>query len=99
MLHKFNLPLSLKLNSKLIEARNDRARENQQLEFYPGKVTLMRTEGILGGVGVERDEYLGWKNLVGQEIDVYPVPGHHLSMFEEPHVRQLAEAVKSCFKV
>ena len=98
VLHKFNLPLSLKLHSRLIEARNDRARENQQLEFYPGKVTLMRTEGILGGVGVERDEYLGWKNLVGQKIDVYPVPGHHLSMLEEPYVRQLAEAVKSCLE-
>ena len=94
--HKFNLPLSLRLHNIFIEARNDQARRNHQPQFYPGKVTLMRTEETSGGVGFERDEYLGWKNLVGQEIDVYPVPGHHFSMLEEPHVQQLAEAVKSC---
>ena len=93
---KFNLPLSLRLHSILIEARNEAARKNQHLQFYPGKLTLMRTEGNFGGVGIKRNKYLGWQNLVGQEIDVYPVPGHHFSMFEEPHVRQLAAAVKSC---
>ena len=92
----FNLPLSLRLHNIFIEARNEQASRNHQPQFYPGKVTLMRTEGTLGGVGLERDEYLGWKDLVGQEIDIYPVPGHHFSMLEEPHVQQLAEAVKSC---
>ena len=91
-----NIPLSLRLH-KTIEARNLQARRNYQPQFYPGKVILMRTEGTRGGkVGLERDKYLGWKDLVGEEIDVYSVPGHHLSMLEEPHVRQLAEAVKSC---
>ena len=92
----FNLSLSLRLHSILIEDRNEQASRNHQPQFYPGKVTLMRTEGTLGGVGLERDKYLGWKDLVGQEIDIYPVPGHHFSMLEEPHVQQLAEAVKSC---
>jgi amino acid adenylation domain-containing protein len=91
-----NLPLSLKLYNILIEERNDKARANHQLKFYPGKVTLMRTQGSLGGVGRQRDEYLGWKNLVGQEIDIYSVPGHHLSMLEEPNVQQLADVLKSC---
>jgi thioesterase domain-containing protein len=91
-----NLPLSLKLHNILIEVRNDKARANHQLKFYPGKVILMRTQGSLGGVGRQRDEYLGWKNLVGQEIDIYSVPGHHLSMLEEPNVQQLAEVLKSC---
>jgi amino acid adenylation domain-containing protein len=92
----FNLPLSLKLHNILIEARNDKARANHQFKFYPGKVILMRTEGSLGGVGRRRDEYLGWKNLVGQGIDIHSVPGHHLSMLEEPNVQQLAEVLKSC---
>lgn len=95
VLQNFNLPLSLRLQSIFIEDRNEQASKNHHPQFYPGKVTLMRTVGTLGGVGLERDKYLGWKDLVGQ-IDIYPVPGHHLSMFEEPHVRQLAEAVKSC---
>ena len=91
-----DLPLSLRLHNTLIEARNDKARSNHQPKFYPGKVILMRTKSSLGGVGCQRDEYLGWKNLVGQEIDIYPVPGHHLSMLEEPNVKQLAEVLKSC---
>ena len=91
-----NLPLSLRLH-QIIEARNEQARKNYRPQFYPGKVILMRTEETRGGkVGLERDKYLGWKNLVGQEIDIYPVPGHHLSMVEEPHVQQLAAAIKSC---
>jgi amino acid adenylation domain-containing protein len=96
VLQYFGLPLSLRLRNISIEARNDKARNNHQLKFYPGKVILMRTKNSLGGVGRERDEYLGWKDLVGQGIDVYPVPGHHLSMLEEPGVQQLAEVVKSC---
>ncbi|MEY2830993.1 MAG: hypothetical protein RLZZ574_251, partial [Cyanobacteriota bacterium] len=92
----FDLPLSLRLHNIFIEARNDTARKNHQLKFYPGKVILMPTKGSFGGVGRERDEYLGWKNLVGQEIDIYPVPGHHFSMLEEPSVQQLAEVLKSC---
>lgn len=96
VLQYFGLPLSLKLRNISIEARNDIARNNHQLKFYPGKVILMRTNGSIGGVGRERDEYLGWKNLVGQGIDVYPVPGHHLSMLEEPNVEHLAEVLKSC---
>ena len=98
VLQKFHLPLSLRLYNILIETRNEEARKNYQPRFYPGKVALMRTEMVLGGVGIERDKYLGWKDLVGQGIDVYPVPGHHFSMFEEPHVRQLAAAVKNCLE-
>lgn len=96
VLQYFGLPLSLRLRNISIEARNDIARNNHQLKFYPGKVILMRTNGSIGGVGRERDEYLGWKNLVGQGIDVYPVLGHHLSMLEEPNVEHLAEVLKSC---
>jgi amino acid adenylation domain-containing protein len=92
----FDLPLSLRLHNILIEARNEQAKRNYQIQFYPGKVILMRTNNSLSGVGCERDEYLGWKNLVGQEIDIHPIPGHHLSMLEEPNVQQLAEVLKSC---
>ncbi|NJL51700.1 MAG: hypothetical protein HC930_04825 [Hydrococcus sp. SU_1_0] len=96
MFQYFDLSLSLRLRNIFIEARNEQAKRNYQPQFYPGKVILMRTEDSLGGVGCERDEYLGWKNLVGQEIDIYPVSGHHLSMLEEPGVKQLAEVLKSC---
>ena len=96
VLQKLNLPLPLKLHSVFIEDRNERARGKHLAQFYPGKVTLMRTEKSFGGVGLQRDEYLGWKDLTGQEIDLYSVPGHHFSMLEEPYVQQLAKAVKSC---
>ena len=94
VLRNFNLTLSLRQHNIFIEDRNEQASRNHHPQFYPGKVILMRAEGILGGVGLKRDEHLGWKNLV-EQIDVYHVPGHHFSMLEEPNVQQLAEAVKS----
>ncbi len=93
---KLNLSLPLKLQNTLIEDRNQQAEKNYQPQFYPGKVTLLRAEEWLGGVGCEIDEYLGWKELVGQDIDIYPIPGDHFSMFEEPYVEKLGETLKSC---
>jgi thioesterase domain-containing protein len=50
----------------------------------------------LGGVGCEIDEQMGWGELAGGGVEVYDVPGHHLSMFEQPHVKRLAETLRYC---
>jgi FkbH-like protein len=91
-----NLPLTLR--NLYIEDLNIQAAKNYQHEFYPGKIILLRTIEWLGGVGCEIDEKLGWGELVGEGVEVYDVPGHHLSMFEEPHVQKLAATLKVCIE-
>jgi FkbH-like protein len=91
-----NLPLSLR--NLYIEELNMQAARNYQQKFYPGKIVLLRTMEWLGGVGCEIDEKLGWGEFAGGGVEVYDVPGHHLSMFEEPHVQKLAATLEVCIE-
>ncbi|APR81516.1 putative non-ribosomal peptide synthetase [Minicystis rosea] len=42
------------------------------------------------------DPSLGWGTLCEGPIETYAVPGNHLSMFQEPHVRDLARQLATC---
>ncbi|MFT3775978.1 MAG: alpha/beta fold hydrolase [Minicystis sp.] len=42
------------------------------------------------------DPSLGWGALCEGPIETYAVPGNHLSMFQEPHVRELAAQLAAC---
>jgi thioesterase domain-containing protein len=44
---------------------------------------------------MDRDPALGWGRL-STRVEVYEVPGNHLMMMEQPHVRALAEALHAC---
>jgi thioesterase domain-containing protein/acyl carrier protein len=61
---------------------------------YPGRVALFRASDrpLLN----RDDDLLGWDQFTAG-VDLYRVPGDHLSMINEPHVRQLAEQLKLCF--
>ena len=72
------------------------ARANYLPRPYPGKVILFRA--------LERDKFdpyytdpqLGWGELPIGIFEVHHVPGDHLSMLREPHVRVLAEKLTDC---
>jgi aspartate racemase len=89
----FGIPLPLVLRNALIENLNVQAARNYQPQFYPGKLVLLRAQEWLGGVGCEIDERLGWGDLAGEGVEIYDVPGNHFTIFEEPHVQKLAEAL------
>ena len=38
---------------------------------------------------------LGWGDLVANGLDVQQIPGNHTTLMQEPHVRVLAEKLKS----
>lgn len=71
-------------------------------QVYPGKITLLRANNVLAedsfGVFAQsfRQPALGWGELTTQPIEVYEVPGDHVTMLAEPHVRVLAEQLKRC---
>jgi thioesterase domain-containing protein len=40
---------------------------------------------------------LGWSSLVQDGLDVYPVPGNHVTMLEDPNVEILAKNIQALF--
>jgi thioesterase domain-containing protein len=44
------------------------------------------------------EEDLGWSRVVSGPVEIFPVPGNHLSLMAEPHVRVLAERLRGCLE-
>ncbi|WP_414621620.1 amino acid adenylation domain-containing protein [Calothrix sp. CCY 0018] len=71
---------------------------------YPGKITLLRTSEVLAsdasGVFAQnfREPDYCWGELTTQPIEIHRVPGDHVTMLAEPHVKVLAQRLKSCQK-
>ena len=95
---KIGLPLPLTLLNRYIEENNLQANKNYQPRFYPGKITLFQVTEWLAGEGYEIDEFLGWQELSGEKVEIHDVPGDHLSIFEQPQVKILAEKVSTCLE-
>ena len=82
-----NLPPVLR-NTKEI---NYQAAREYILQSYRGRVALFRASD---GSALDReDELLGWDRFAS-EVDLFLVPGDHVSMVNEPNVRVLAEELK-----
>lgn len=70
---------------------------NYDVKNYPGKVTLFRAKNSHNGDGIEKD--MGWAKLATDGVDIYDVPGDHISMMvEQAHVKVLAEKMKNCLE-
>jgi amino acid adenylation domain-containing protein len=64
------------------------------LRPYAGAVALFcASEKSLRGV---RDPYAGWQSLAGGGLEVYEIPGGHVSILAEPQVRVLAQHLQAC---
>jgi amino acid adenylation domain-containing protein len=77
---------------------NVQAASEYTFQVYPGKITLLRTEDQNrdDAVGIEYDPQFGWGDLIAGGLDVHYVPGSHLTLLEEPHVKVLAAKLKAC---
>jgi thioesterase domain-containing protein len=69
---------------------------------YPGAVALLRATQIhIDDRDIRinlrsNDETWGWNQLAGSKVDVRIVPGDHVTMMAEPHVRDLASQLAAC---
>lgn len=61
---------------------------------YAGKLTLFET--VDQQLRTPLDTSRGWKRLSTQPVETHLVAGNHLSMLDEPHVRDLAEKLSLC---
>ena len=65
-------------------------------QHYPGRVTLLRAAEQLAEA--LEDSTMGWGELASAGVDLYIVPGNHLTILHKPNVQVLAERLKSCIK-
>ena len=87
-----------KSKSPLQEA-HEQADKNYVPQVYPGRAILFRASEPFAGEWSKWcsiDPELGWGRLVAGGLQIYEVPGNHMSMFKEPYLRVLAEKLQAC---
>ena len=71
-----------------------KALRNYRPRIYPGRITLFRAR--MQPFFSSHDPEKGWGKLAAGGLDVRVVPGNHLGMLQEPHIRILAEQLRTC---
>ncbi|MUG97754.1 amino acid adenylation domain-containing protein, partial [Scytonema sp. UIC 10036] len=74
-------------------------------QVYPTRITLLRAsetsvEEPTSQLPPEilQDSAWGWSDFAAEPVDVYFVPGNHITMMTQPHVHVLAERLKACIQ-
>ena len=75
---------------------NLQAAKDYQPQVYPGTATVFWCE--YQSIYIDRYPDLGWGDLVADGVESIDIPGEHLSLLSEPHVRVLAEKLKLCLE-
>jgi thioesterase domain-containing protein len=75
------------------------------LRAYAGRITLFSlasrdgmSDSLFDPAVVEIDPQLGWGHIAAGGVEVHEVPGEHIGIFQEPHVRFLAEKLTGCLE-
>jgi aspartate racemase len=89
---KLSRPLPQALQN--VQQANYKALNDYTPDVYPGGVTLFCADQE--PEEFTHDKQKGWKVLAAGGVTVYNVPGDHLTIIEDPHVRFLAEKLKAC---
>jgi len=80
-----------------LQEAHEQADKNYLPRVYSGRAILFRAREPLKGRWSEWcsvDTELGWGRFVAGGLDLHEVPGNHMSMFNEPHVRIIAEKLR-----
>jgi thioesterase domain-containing protein len=81
-------PRPLPRTETMLQAANIDAAVHYKPTYFSGRLSVFRFEERT--VVDKFDRYLGWSGLA-ENIDVYDVPGNHVTATEEPHVAVLGE--------
>jgi amino acid adenylation domain-containing protein len=88
ILHPVPRQLARIRNAHMNAARRKKRYMREERRF-DGRLVLFRAEKQ--PLGIYPDPKLGWSVVVGDNIEVYEIPGHHTSIIYEPRVHILAE--------
>lgn len=75
---------------------NLRAMWEYRPQPYAGKITLFASEEQPTAIDIARDPCLGWGAWAEGGVEVHHIPGKHLDVIHEPHVRVLAARLSEC---
>jgi len=70
-------------------------RKTYQPKVMTGRVILFEGDEMSGFFSYEMPEK-GWRELIGDSLEVQRVTGTHFEMCQEPHVQTLAEKILAC---
>ena len=73
-------------------AGKKRSRYARQARRFGGRLVLFRASKQ--PLGIYPDPTLGWGAVVGEDIEVYEIPGHHTSLIYEPRVHLIADKLR-----
>jgi len=76
----------------------ERLARNYTPSSYPGKMLLFRAKDVSEFEAYYTDPQRGWNSIAAGGLEVYQVPGEHIGILKEPHVRVLAEQLKACLE-
>jgi thioesterase domain-containing protein len=88
---------SLPRTETMLAAANIDAAVNYEPTPFIGRLSVFRVQERT--VVDKFDRYLGWGGLADDGVDVYDVPGNHVSATEEPHVRVLGEKFRLAIRM
>lgn len=82
-----NRRIPMRLRTFYLDRESRQLRKRYRPLPYSGKITLLATEQ-------GRDPALGWDELALEGLDVFPIPGTHFDLLEEPHVAGVAAELR-----
>jgi amino acid adenylation domain-containing protein len=74
----------------------DFAFRNHAAEIHTGRGVLLRSREPKAGY--DDDPTRGWTGMFTGGLEIHEVPGDHLTMFHEGHIRDVAECLNECLR-
>lgn len=68
------------------------------LELIESPILLFKSKELLPAFSEIDAPHNHWEKFTNNKIDTITVPGNHETMFQEPHVHELANLMTRCFK-
>ena len=78
------MDVGAKIQTVIVREAHDKAMRRYSPKAYDGDVVLFTAEDQ--GDGVVYPPHLGWEGYVRGSLKLIPIPGEHLTIFQEPHV-------------
>ncbi|WP_411845596.1 amino acid adenylation domain-containing protein [Roseibacillus persicicus] len=91
------MDMGAKLQTVIVREAHDKAMQRYRPRSYDGDVVLFTAEDQ--GDGVIYPPHLGWDGYVRGQLELIPIPGEHLTIFQEPHVEDFAKELHKILSV
>ena len=86
------MDVGAKIQTVIVREAHDKAMRRYSPKAYDGDVVLFTAEDQ--GDGVVYPPHLGWEGYVRGSLKLIPIPGEHLTIFQEPHVDTLSTKLR-----